>query len=227
MGNFSHLKVDVKRLRAEGKTYTEIREVLGIQLPKSTLSNWCRGVAMPLEHQERIRLINKANFKKAQDSAWASTRAKRQQLLAQLQELNKHLMVRATERDTQKIMLAMLYLGEGSKWRSHSGLMLGSSDPSIIQLYIRLLKTCYGITMNQLKCRVSYRADQDIRVLEKYWSEIAGVPLENFYKTKPDPRTIGKPTKQTGYKGVCVVHSGNTKIQHELEIIPRILLRGL
>ena len=136
-------------------------------------------------------------------------------------------MAKVVDRDVQKIMLAMLYLGEGSKWRSHSGLMLGSSDPSIIKLYVGLLGVCYGIEVDRLKCRVSYRADQDIRALEHYWAKIIGIPLKNFYKTKPDPRTIGKPTKRSDYKGVCVVHCGNTKIQHELEMIPKLLLTGL
>ncbi|MDO8582220.1 MAG: hypothetical protein Q7S16_05105, partial [bacterium] len=131
------------------------------------------------------------------------------------------------DKSTLKLALAFLYLGEGSKWRSHSGAMLGSSDPDIIRLYIRLLGLCYGIQSNRLKCRVSYRTDQDINYLQKYWSEVSGIPLVNFYKTKPDPRTKGKPTKKLDYMGVCVITGAGTNIQLELELIPKLVLKGL
>ena len=84
-------------------------------------------------------------------------------------------------------------------------------------LYIELLKTCYGIERDKLHCRVQYRADQVIDKLEHFWSKKTGIPRKNFYKTKPDPRTVGKTTKNFGYKGVCVVSCGGTKIQLELE----------
>lgn len=121
----------------------------------------------------------------------------------------------------------MLYLGEGAKLKSHRGLMLGSSDPRIIRLHIKLLAACYRIAREKLKCRISYRADQDLNTLQKYWSEITGIPLETFYKSKPDPRTIGKPTKCLDYKGVCVVMCSGTSIQLELDIITDIILESL
>ena len=125
------------------------------------------------------------------------------------------------------MLLAFLYLGEGSKWHSHKGLTLGSSSENIILLYIKLLNVCYKIDPKNLKCRVSYRADQNINKLERYWSRATSIPLKNFYKTIPDPRTIGKPTKKKSYKGVCVVMTGHTDIQLELEMIPEIILKGL
>ena len=78
-----------------------------------------------------------------------------------------------------------------------------------------------------MKCRISYRADQNIKSLQNYWSRLTGISLKNFYKTIPDPRTIGKPTKKKDYKGVCVVTCAGSHIQLELEAIPAIVLRGL
>lgn len=121
----------------------------------------------------------------------------------------------------------MLYLGEGSKWKSHRGLALGSSDPQIIKLYIGLLNRCYGLKLEQMKIRVSYRADQNIDLLQNYWSKITKIPKRNFYKTIPDPRTIGKPTKNKQYKGVCVIYCSGTDIQLELELIPKLILQCL
>ena len=159
--------------------------------------------------------------------AWESNKAKRERLLHVLGANVASLQEKLKDADVLKLLLSMLYLGEGSKWKSHRGLVLGSSNPDIIRLYIRLLNICYGITTEKLKCRVSYRADQDIHVLQTYWSQITSIPLDNFYKTIPDPRTVGKPTKHQDYKGVAVISCAGTHIQLELEMIPKVILKGL
>lgn len=202
-------------------------KALKIRLPKSTLSNWCCDVNLPKWYEDKVNKLNRRNFSKAQKMAWVSNKAKREQFLNDLLAGNQHLTEKLDDKDILKMLLAILYLGEGSKWRSHSGLILGSSDPNIIRLYVRLLNLCYSIEAEKLKCRISYRADQDIHKLQKYWSRIASIPLKNFYKTIPDPRTIGKPTRKKGYKGVCVVSCAGSHIQLELEAIPRIILKGL
>lgn len=219
----SIIRDKVRRLRSKGKTFTEIRKSLNLSMPKSTLSNWCQGVTLPNWYAARIKKLNSESLKKAQTIAWASVRRKRELFLNEVRrEAIK--VIRKFNLENLKIVLAMLYLGEGAKWKSHSGLMLGSSDPQIILLYISLLKKCYGIKRNQLKCRISYRADQNIAELENYWSVIAGIPKDNFYKTKPDPRTIGKKTERTDYRGVCVISCAGSHIQLELEEIVKLLL---
>lgn len=221
------IKEKVKALRRKGKTFSEIERTLSLVVPKSTISNWCSDVIMPSWYQAKIDALNKTNFSKARKMSWVSTRIKRENLLNTLRERNKPIPKKIKDPDILKMILATLYLGEGSKWKSHSGLLLGSSDPDIIRLYIRLLELCYGIARENLKCRVSYRADQDIYELEKYWSKITSISLKNFYKTIPDPRTVGKPTKNLDYKGVCVIMGGSSSIQLELEIISKIILAGL
>ncbi len=216
----------VRKLRSKGKTYTEIRQALNLSMPKSTLSNWCQGVILPNWYTAKIRELNRKSFKKAQIMAWASVRRKRELFLDKVrQEATK--VIKKLNLENLKIVLAMLYLGEGAKWEGHSGLLLGSSDPQVILLYISLLEKCYKIKLSQLKCRISYRADQNIRELEKYWSGITGIPQKNFYKTKPDPRTKGKKTKKNDYKGVCVITCAGSHIQLELEEIAKILLKKL
>ncbi len=227
MTHGSQLKEKVRKLRTEGKTFSEILKKINIDIPKSTLSNWCIGVSLPPWHQERIDKLNKKNFNKAQRAAWATNKIKRERLLMALLESSESLLDKLKDKDVRKMLLAVLYLGEGTKWRSHSGLVLGSSDPDIICLYIKLLKMCYGLSLEKLRCRISYRADQNLHVLESYWSRVTGISLKNFYKTIPDPRTIGKPTRREEYKGVCVISCAGTHIQLELEAIPKLILKGL
>lgn len=224
------IKTDLRRaarkLRSKGKTYTEIQQILGVSIPKSTLSNWCRDANLPNWYTVKIQKINYKSLTKAQKMALISMRCKRESFLSKVRQEAKKT-VRKFDLKNLKIILSMLYLGEGAKWKSHSGLMLGSSDSQIILLYILLLKKCYKINLTQLKCRISYRADQNISKLEKYWSHITGIPKKNFYKTKPDPRTKGKKTKKKDYKGVCVITCAGSHIQLELEEIAKFLLKKL
>ena len=79
----------------------------------------------------------------------------------------------------------------------------------------------------KFRCTVMCRADQNIKELEKYWQEKSGIPKEQFYKTRIDARSIGKPTKKVGYKGVLKVDYMDTKIQLELESLADLLYNQL
>ena len=214
-------------LRAKGKTYTEINDFLGIKIPKATMANWCQNIPLPDSYWKRLDRINKYNYLKARKAAWLANKLKRERFLNELLKNNEILQKKVKDIYVLKMILAMLYLGEGTKWKTHRGLVLGSSDPNIILLYIKLLEMCYGLKRENMKCRISFRADQNIKSLERYWSKIIRIPLKNFYKTIPDPRTIGKPTKKKDYKGVCVIMCPGTHIQLELETIPGLILKGL
>lgn len=214
------IKDKILLLRSKGQTYQEIQNAIGISIPKSTLSFICSKAVLSAQNRNKISRINRENLKRAQELAVRANKIKRRALLEGMEKKNKAILYKL-DKDVAKIALAMLYLGEGSKWKSHRGLMLGSSDQNIIILYLKLLKYCYKIGKERLSCRVMYRADQNIDKLENFWSEITGIPRTRFYKTKPDSRTIGKPTKNMDYKGVCVVSCGGTDVQLELENLAR------
>ena len=221
------IRENVKHLRACGKTYSEIEKELNLTIPKSTLSSWCKGITLPSWYLKKAKELSAKNLSRGRQFALTSNRIKHENLLESLNERNKYLTKELNNKNVLKMLLSFLYLGEGSKWKSHRGLILGSSDPDIIRLYIKLLNICYDIKTSVLKCRVSYRVDQNINSLQKFWSKTTGISLKNFYKTIPDPRTIGKPTKNKDYKGVCVISCKGTEKQLELELIPKIILGGL
>lgn len=222
-----NIKDAVRDLRTKGKTYSEIKQKLNLRISKSTLSNWCEAVVLPKSYSKKLAKLKQNNLLMAQEAARASIKVKQDRLISDIVLRNEKYVKNIKDKNILKIILSMLYLGEGAKWKSHRGLMLGSSEPIIIKLYIKLLYVCYGIGIDKLRCRVSYRADQNINSLQRYWSKITLIPLKNFYKTIPDPRTIGKPTKKKEYKGVCVLTCGGTEIQLELQEIPKLLIMGL
>ena len=217
-GDWVNVRERVKRLRHQGHTYGEIRKAVGKNIPKSTLSEWCRGVRLPDDYEQKIADLNLRNLSKALKVAMVANKLKRQRLLDELRSVNIPVAERIGDRDIAKIALAMLCLGEASKYGGgSSSFSLGSSDPRIVVLFLRLLKKCFDFNLEKVRCTVQCRADQDIDALQNYWLKVTGVPKRLFYKPLVDPRTKGKPTKKSNYRGVLKVDYFSTRVQLELE----------
>lgn len=199
----SNLEAKARALRKEGMTYAEISKSLRQQIPKSTLSYWCRDIKLGMEYDKKIASLVQQNLMRARERSVVVRAKKEEEKLQQLLKQNLHLAKKMQDRDVSKIALAILYLGEGGKrWRSGC-LYLGNSDEKIIKLYLKLLNKCYDLDQSKFRCTVQCRADQDSESLKLYWSEITQIPLQQFYKTQVDKRTTGKPTQRYKYRGVC------------------------
>lgn len=210
----------IRQLRKQGLTYREICEQVG-SVPKSTLTYICSGIELPSTYHDKLRNINREHLINVRQKALETNRnkveAREYEAQARAARVVKH--ITADSIDNLKIALAMLYIGEGAKRASWRGLSLGSSSALILQTYIVLLEKCYGKKRGDMKARVQYRADQDITTLTAYWSKELGFSAEQFYKTAPDMRTVGKPTLKANYYGVCVVTCSGADIQLELSAI--------
>ncbi|HAI22762.1 TPA: hypothetical protein DCP77_03435 [Candidatus Collierbacteria bacterium] len=217
------LKFQAIYLRKKGKTSQEINIILGQKIPKSTYTGWFKGIELTKEQKSRISIMNLNKLDLARVKAVKVNKEKRNKFLKSLDEKNEPISKKIKDGNTAKIALAMLCLGEASKYGSGSAFCLGSSDPRIIILFIKLLKKSYLINQNKFRYTIQCRADQDIEELEKYWRRIVRVPLGQFYKTRIDARSIGKPTKKVGYKGVLKVDYMDTKVQLELESLASMI----
>ena len=215
-------KHKIQRLRSDGLTYQEIIDLLGKKVPKSTLSYICRNTVLPGSYFTKIKALNLTALSNARIKAIHAKQDAREELLREVTAQNSK--YRSISQREAMLALAYLYLGEGLK-RSpkQRGLKLGSSNPTIVTTYIGLLKRCYNIDVSKLKCRISYRADQNLDDLQKFWSYLTGISINNFYKTIPDPRTVGKPTNNKEYKGVCAIYCSGSRIQLELQVITDII----
>lgn len=216
---------EVLRLRNQGKTYKEIGLLLKRNIPKSTLSEWCKNATLPKSYVDRITLLNLNNLNRARLIGHEISKIKREELLEEIENINLPIAEKIQNREIAKIALAMLCLGEASKTRG--SFSLGSSDSRIIILFIELLKKCFTFDLEKVRCTVQCRADQDIELLETYWLNITKIPKRLFYKAQVDPRTKGKRTKKNNYKGVLRVDYFNTKVQIELETLAQLLYKQI
>lgn len=217
------IKTKVLRLRSEGNTYSEIRNMLRIEIAKSTMSIWCRNVKLPVWYKEKIKNINNKNLIRIRPIAHEVNRKKRSEYLRFLLQKNSHLL-KKLDKPTQKLLLSILYLGEGAKYKSSQMLSLGSSSPDIIKFYLKLLQNCYNIDESKFRVRIQCRFDQNIKLLESFWLRLTKLKKIQFYPTYIDVRTKGKPTLKKGYKGVCTIHYFSTEIQLELELLANAIM---
>ena len=161
---------EVIKLRNQGKTYGEIRLLLKRDIPKSTLSEWCKNATLPKNYSDRVAALNINNLNKARLIAQEISKIKREEFLKEINNINLPIATRIHSREIAKIALAMLCLGEASRTRGTFN--LGSSDPRIITLFIELLKKCFTFDLEKVRCTVQCRADQDTERLEKYWRKV-------------------------------------------------------
>ncbi len=220
-----NLKLQVQALRSKGRTYGEIRSLLNIRVAKSTISEWCKNISLSSIYQERLNTAIIQNTSKGLAKALAINKARKEDYFSELEAKNYHLKDKVTNTCTAKIALAMLYLGEGSKTKK-SSLCFGNSNPEIIRLFLKLLRVCYTINDDKLKCTVQCRADQDINQLTNYWAQVTGIQISKFYKAQVDPRTFGKKTKRMNYKGVCRIDYFSAYVFHDLQVVANLICKS-
>lgn len=216
------LKQKAISLRKSGKTYSEIIQRLNFIVPKSTLSGWFKNIKLSETQNKRIKEKILKGWAKARRVAIETNKIKRERYLKGVEERILHLTDKLKNKDTAKIALAMLYLGEGSK-DPRRGLMFGNSNPTVIKLFLKLLRYCYKIDENKFRCTVQCRADQNTKALEIFWSKITKISPAKFYKTQIDYRTVGKPSKKVEYKGVCRINYFSNDIAYELKDIIEVI----
>ena len=86
-----------------------------------------------------------------------------------------------------------IYMGEGSKT---VGLRLANSDPSIIKIGITWFKKTYDLTDENFIVRINLYPDCNIGESIKYWSDITGLKLSQFYPVYVD-RRLNKKIRNT------------------------------
>lgn len=216
------IKEAVRKLRQEGMTYSEIVKILNVSIPRSTLSYWCKGLEISESAQEKFKQSVNRLLIRAREKAQSVKKEQRQAKVKLITEENADLLELLKNGRVAKLSLSILYLAEGSKNRAGT-LTFCNSDAGIIKLFLTLLRCRYSTEAHRFRCTVQCRADQDNSALQLYWSGITQIPLDQFYKTLVDPRTVGKPTLKSNYMGVCRIDYFSADVYHELTIIPKII----
>ncbi|MFH1253635.1 MAG: hypothetical protein V1664_04900 [Candidatus Uhrbacteria bacterium] len=208
------LQNQAKQLRLLGFTYSEISQKLK-GVPKGTLSSWLKNVKISNRAKKRIKKVQTKKLQHTRKLAALANQKKYRNFQTELTLKNTKLINNLWNKKLSKIFLALIFMCEGSK--AGGCITFGNSDPGIIKLFLRFLRECYELDEKKFRCTLQAREDQNIKLLEAFWSKVTGIPKNLFYKARIDSRTIGKKSKKKDYKGVCRINYFSAFVYHDLQ----------
>lgn len=176
----SEKKIRARKLRRDGQSIKSIARDL--EVSPGSVSLWCRDILMTREQLDILEKNSKDPYygKRLQNSLkQQSVRIeKTDRLKAEgIEEVGK-----LTNRELLLVGIA-LYWAEGYKKDSQVG--LGSSDPRMMQLYVKWLRECFNYSVEDLLFRVTVNESHVYRIKEivQYWADLFGINISNFQKS--------------------------------------------
>jgi hypothetical protein len=82
---------------------------------------------------------------------------------------------------------AALYAGEGTK--SDGETNFANSDPAMVSLFCRWLRTFFAIDESRLRVRLYLHEGLDLDAAKVFWAQVTGIPVSQFtkpYRAIPD-----------------------------------------
>lgn len=180
--DYALLKFKATRLRKRGLSYNEIRKKVDVS--KSTLSLWLKAIRLKPEHRRRL-------YTKQIEILSRGPKSQKERRAREVEEIIKKAedeIVRPLSSETQRLMGAALYWAEGSKGKMFE---ITNSDPYLILFIVRWIESIFGIPAANLKARLNIYPQQSETKIKKFWSELTGIPLENFGKSCVKPLSKG------------------------------------
>jgi hypothetical protein len=211
------LKPKALFLRKKGKSIKHINKLLGI--PLSTLSGWLKNVQLTKKQKRTLDLNKRRGLIKARKKAviWHN-----EQKILRIKKSEKEAYkvlknINFKDKNIVDLALAMLYLGEGFKFRKTG---MGNSDPLVLKFFLKIMRELYGLNTDKIRFDLHIRYDQNLMRLKRFWSKELEVPIERFKNVLVDIRTKGRKT-YPNYKGVCMIDCANIAIQRKLVYLSR------
>ncbi len=176
----SEKKLRARVLRRDGQSIKSIARDLDVS--QGSVSLWCRDIALSDEQLKILETNSKDPYygKRLQNSL------KQQGIRTEKTERLKREGIEEVGELTKRELLLVgiaLYWAEGYKKDSQVG--LGSSDPKMMQLYVRWLKECFNYSINDLMFRVTVNESHEYRIdkIVTYWADLFGIDESNFQKS--------------------------------------------
>lgn len=166
-----------RELRAtRGMSIREIATALGVS--KNSVSRWVRDVQLSGSQREALARRNPALNPEFNGSRIRARRAL--ELRLRHQEYG-----RALARRGEPLFVAgcMLYWGEGAKTRNQ--VMFSNSDPEMAALFMRFLRTYFGVCNDIVRVNCYLFADhaERQREIERFWLETLDLPPDRLGKS--------------------------------------------
>ena len=213
----AELKQQAIELRKQGRTYSEIMEVIPVAI--STVSDWLHSVGLSKKQKQRITLKKLASIKKG-------GLARKNQRLSITKEIFS-----AAKKDIKSISQGelwfigiVLYWAEGSKQRETTvsqGVVFSNSDPRMIKIFLKWLKDCAKVSNENIKLEITIHENYKKRVNKviQYWSQITGVfkgKFDKIYYKKHNIKSLRKNQGDNYYGQLRIVVRKSTNLNRKI-----------
>ena len=175
-------KIQAIALRKQGFSYNEIRQK--IPVAKSTLSLWLKTIKLKKEYRDKL-------YSRQIEILARGVHSQKERREKQIKEI----IVRAKQEisyplshQAYQLFGTALYWAEGSKTKDCA---VTNSDPNLILFMIKWFEDVFGIQPCSLKVSLNIYNQQSERNIKRFWSELCGIPLENFGKSFIKPINKG------------------------------------
>lgn len=176
----SELRLKAIKMRSRGESVRDIAEKLKVS--KSSASIWVRDVILSVKQLEDLQNRKIRGWELARLNGAFSQKKKRLDLISKEKLNGINQLSRMTDGEFFVSGVA-LYWAEGSKKKRE--FYICNSDPKMIVFMIKWMKKFFGIQTSDLKAVVGINEVHKKRetLIKNYWSEITGIPLDQFRKT--------------------------------------------
>jgi len=211
-----------RALRKEGKSMNQIIEETGYS--KASVSFWTRDIVLTEAQRNKISRRGRSmeSIERRRASRIFNISKKRQTIIDSAKKDFSDITIREL-----KLIGAMIYWGEGRKVGNWS-VSLANSDPLIIKVMMRFFREVCNVQEEKFRAHVHTFEGASIPKVEKYWSNISGIPAKQFYKTYTKPSGASLQKRKTLPYGTLDVYVHDTKlfltIKGWIEKVTEILL---
>ncbi|MCR4275315.1 MAG: hypothetical protein NUV83_00970 [Candidatus Wolfebacteria bacterium] len=179
-------KQKARELRAYGYSLNEIAKNLNVS--KSSASLWVRNIALTKDQEKTLskRAVKLSVVEKRRATRLARETATRENLIDQAQKQVKKI----TRSELWLIGSVLYWAGCG---KTQKGLVrFSNSDPNIVRLMMAFFRDVCEVPEQKFRGHIYIYPHLDHRGTEKYWSEISGIPLKQFFKLSVKRATKSK-----------------------------------
>ncbi len=207
MRDYNALKAKSVKFRKEGLSYGEIRKKVNVS--KSTLSYWLKDVPLKEEYKKRLytnKILNLARGAQSQ-------KERRLREIADIIKNSKKEIHNPISLESYRLFGAALYWAEGNK---KSKLGITNSDPYLIVFMVKWFEKILKVPPVTLKAWLNIYPQQNDLSIKKFWSQLTGIPLENFGKSFVKPLSKNYKKNNLYYGTIQIKVPNGSDMRHRI-----------
>ena len=115
--------------------------------------------------------------------------------------------------DAYRLIGAALYWAEGNKTQKFE---VTNSDPHFILFMVKWLDAVFKVSSKDLKAKLNIYPQQNEKELKQFWSQLTGIPIENFNKSFIKPLSKNYKKNNLYYGTIKIAVPKGTNMRHQV-----------